>query len=297
MVNGGVRMKIAIIGGSGKMGQWFAEFLSTDGKDVIIHGRDEQKLNDAGKRLNVSTTTNIPDAVKGADVVLVSVPIDSFEEVIKKLQPCLAQGQTVIDITSVKMMPVEVMHSHLPGISVLGTHPVFGPGAKSARNQNFVLTPTNGAEAEIAGRVKQFLEEKGAVVTLMTPQEHDEMMSVILGLSHFIAIASADVLLSFSSLEKMKEIGGPTYKVLLTLAESVITEDPELYASIQMNLPGMTEMEDLFRESSKKWADIVRNRDRQGFIERMNRIKERLPDISPEFGSSYREMYDLLDEK
>jgi prephenate dehydrogenase len=290
-------MKVAIIGGSGKMGQWFAEFLSADGKDVIIHGRDKRKLDDAGKRLNISTTTGIPQAVIGADIVLVSVPIYSFEEVIKKLQPCLAQGQTVIDITSVKVMPVEVMHRHLPGIPVLGAHPVFGPGARSARNQNFVLTPTNGAEAEIAERVKKFLDGKGAAVTLMTPQEHDEMMSVILGLSHFIAIASAEVLLSFSTLEKMKEIGGPTYKVLLTLAESVITEDPKLYASIQMNLPGMTEMEDLFRESAKKWADIVRNKDRRGFIERMNRIKERLPNIDPEFGSSYREMYDLLDEK
>ena len=105
------------------------------------------------------------------------------------------------------------------------------------------------------------------------------------------------MLLGFDSLEKMKAIGGPTYKVLLTLAESVITEDPKLYASIQMNLPGMTEMEDLFRTSSDKWADIVRSGDRQGFIERMNRIKERLPNIDPEFGSSYREMYDLLDEK
>ena len=290
-------MRIAILGGSGKMGQWFAEFLSADGKDVIIHGRDEQKLNDAGKRLNISTTTDIPDAVKDSDFVLVSVPIDSFEEVIEGLRPCLKPEQIVIDITSVKVMPVEVMHRHLIGISVLGAHPVFGPGARSARNQNFVLTPTNDVESELARKVKKYLEGKGAVVTLMTPQEHDKMMSVVLGLSHFIAIASADVLLSFSSLEKMKEIGGPTYKVLLTLAESVITEDPKLYASIQMNLPGMTEMEDFFRESSKKWADIVRNRDRQGFIERMKQIKEKLPNIDPEFGSSYREMYDLLDEK
>ncbi len=290
-------MKIAIIGGSGKMGQWFAEFLSSDGKDVIIHGRDERKLSDAGKRLNISTTTDIPDAVKGAGFIMVSVPIDSFEEVIEELQPCLTPEQAVIDITSVKVMPVEVMHRNLSGITILGTHPVFGPGARSTRNQNFVLTPTNAGEAELAGRVKKFLEAKGAIVTLMTPQEHDEMMTVILGLSHFIAIASADVLLSFSSLEKMKEIGGPTYKVLLTLAESVITEDPKLYASIQMNLPGMTDMEDLFRDSTKKWADIVRNGDRQGFIDRMNRIKEKLPNVGPEFGSSYREMYDLLDEK
>jgi prephenate dehydrogenase len=194
-------------------------------------------------------------------------------------------------------MPVDVMHRYLPEFSVLGTHPVFGPGARSARNQNFVLTPTSDSEAVFAGKISGYLEDKGAGITIMTPQEHDEMMAVILGLAHFIAIASADVLLSFDRLEKMKEIGGPTYKVLLTLAESVVTEDPELYASIQMNLPGMAEMEALFQKSSAIWAEIVRNKDRDGFTGRMNALKETLQNKDPEFGRSYEDMYKLLDEK
>jgi prephenate dehydrogenase len=290
-------MRIAIIGGSGKMGRWFADFLLKDGKDVIIHGRNKEKLMEAGHRLGVDTTTNLQVAVDDAEVILISVSIDSFEQVVRNLQTYISPDQTVMDITSVKMMPVEVMHRYLPSVTALGTHPVFGPGARSARNQNFVLTPTNEKESILADKVREFLETKNGVVTVMTPQEHDEMMSVILGLSHFIAIASADILLGFDSLDKMKAIGGPTYKVLLTLAESVITEDPELYASIQMNLPGMTDMEELFIKSSRVWADIVREKEKKKFIDRMRRIKEKLPNIDPEFGSSYREMHDLLDEK
>ena len=95
----------------------------------------------------------------------------------------------------------------------------------------------------------------------------------------------------------MKAIGGPTYKVLLTLAESVITEDPELYASIQMNLPGMGEMEELFQRSALIWTDIVKNKDRGEFIKRMNTLKARLENTDPDFGRSYEDMYRLLDEK
>ncbi len=288
-------MRVAIIGGSGKMGRWFTSFLLKEGKEVIITGRNEKKLLEAKEELGVEGTTNLPSAVESAGVVLISVPIDNFEEVVKQLQPLLNPRQIVIDITSIKAFPVETMHKYIKTGLVLGTHPVFGPGAKGVRSQNFVLTPTNAKETALAEKIRRYLEERGAQVTLMTPHEHDEMMAVILGLSHFIAIVSADTLLSFNQLKQMKTIGGPTYKALLTLAESVITEDPELYASIQMNLPNITEKEELFQRNSKTWADIVRNKDRQEFTKRMNALKNRLEKSDPDFGKSYEDIYKLLE--
>ena len=288
-------MKVAIIGGAGKMGRWFADFLLKDGKEVILTDSNEKKLLEAREELGVDVTTNLSSAVKSADVVLISVPIDNFEEVVKQLSPLLTPEQMVIDITSTKASPVETMHKYIKTGLVLGTHPVFGPGAKGVRNQNFVLTPTNDKEKALAEKIRRYLEERGAKATLMTPQEHDEMMAVILGLSHFIAIVTADALLRFNRLKQMKAIGGPTYKALLTLAESVITEDPELYASIQMNLPNITEKEELFQRSSKIWADIVRNKDRQEFVKRMNALKDRLEKNDPDFGKAYEDMYTLLE--
>jgi len=92
-------MRVAIIGGSGKMGQWFASFLLKDGKEVIITGRNEKKLLEAKEQLGVEVTTNNTEAVKGADVVLFSVTIDSFKEVVKQLQPHL-NGNYILDTTN-----------------------------------------------------------------------------------------------------------------------------------------------------------------------------------------------------
>ena len=71
-------MKIAIIGGYGKMGRWFAEFLLKDGKEVVISGRNEAKLLEVKQQLGVEATSDNREAVKNADVVIISVPIDGF---------------------------------------------------------------------------------------------------------------------------------------------------------------------------------------------------------------------------
>ena len=129
----------------------------------------------------------------------------------------------------------------------------------------------------------------------MTPHEHDEKMTIILGLSHFIAIVSADTLLSSDKLKQTETIGGITYKVLLTLVESVISEDPELYASLQMNLPNITEIEKLFQKKAKVWADLVKNKDRQKFVKQMKVLRNRLEKGNPDFGKAYENMYRIAE--
>ncbi len=191
------------------MGRWFASFLLKDGKEVIITGRNERKLLEAKQQLGVEVATNV-EAVKNADVVLVSVPIDNFEEVVEQICPYTHSGQFIIDITSIKVSPVETMHKHIKTGVVLGAHPMFGPGARDIINQNFILTPTNEEETALAQKIREYLEARGARATMMTPYEHDEMMAVILGLSHFIAIVSADTLLSFDRLREMEAVGGST---------------------------------------------------------------------------------------
>jgi len=287
-------MKIAIVGGSGKMGQWFARFLLNEGNQVLIIGRSEEKLLPIKQQLGIEIATSM-EAIKQADAIIISVPIDSFEQVIKQIAPHTGSEQVVVDITSVKVHPVQMMHKHIKTTQVLGTHPVFGPGARSLTGQNFVLTPTSDKETPLARKIQQYLTERDARVTLMTPEEHDEMMAVVLGLSHFVAIVAGDTLVSLDKFPQMKEIGGTTYRALLTLIESVVSEDPELYASLQMNLPGMAEIEELFRRSVKTWADLVKNRDRQEFVKRMSVLRNKLEKDDPDFGKAYENMYKLLE--
>jgi prephenate dehydrogenase len=288
-------VKIAIIGGYGRMGRWFAEFLLNDGKEVVIAGRNEAKLLEAKRRLGVEIAASNAEAVREADAVLISVPIDSFDGVVREIAPHTHPGQFILDVTSVKVSPVESMHRHIKVGLVLGTHPVFGPGAKGVANQNFVLTPTSEEEEGLAQKVRQYLEAKEARVTLMSPQEHDELMSVVLGLSHFIAIVSADTLLSAGNLKKTRVVGGITYKMLLTLVESVVSEDAGLYASIQMNLSGAKGVEKLFQSKAKAWAELVANKDRQQFVRKMTALKSILKQDTPDFGKAYEDIYRIVE--
>ncbi|MEJ2048053.1 MAG: hypothetical protein P8X92_09505 [Dehalococcoidia bacterium] len=118
---------------------------------------------------------------------------------------------------------------------------------------------------------------------------------MVLGLAHFIAIASADTLLSSERLKQMGSIGGVTFRLLLTLTESVISEDPEFYASLQMHLPKLAEIERSFQERVKSWADLVAGKDKQQFARRMKTLKEGYQKLTPDIGSGYEDMYKLIE--
>ena len=288
-------MKIAIIGGYGNMGQWFARFLSQEGEPVVISGRDQAKLRDTARQLGVESASN-DQAVTAADAVILSVPINSFEAVVKEIAPHTHAGQYIFDITSVKAKPVEIMHKYIKKGTVLGVHPMFGPGAKGMKGQRFVLTPVNDEEEKLADKTKKYLEDSGAKVAVMEPAEHDDLMSIVLGLSHFIALVSADTLLHLGKLEKAREISGTSYRLLLTLAEGVVSEDPEFYSSLQMNLPGLAGIEKLFLSKAGEWSSLVGKGDRKEFAKRMRELKTSFEKEDPGFAAAYNNMYRLIGE-
>jgi prephenate dehydrogenase len=287
--------KIAIIGGAGKMGRWLAVYLMKEGHEVVIADHDRDKLEEARRQLSVTVAPGNMEAVAGADGVIISVPIEGFEDVAREIGPHIRKGQVVIDITSTKAAPVKVMHRHIAQGLVLGAHPLFGPGATGIAPRNFVLTPTTDEERALAQKIKSHLEARDANVALMTPREHDDMMSLVLGLSHFIAIVSADTLLSAGRLHPMETSGSSTYKVLLTLIESVLSEDPELYASIQTSLPRVAEFERMFQSRAGEWVELVEKGDRQGFARRMQGLKEKLGKEAPGFVKAYENMYRIVE--
>ena len=288
-------MKIAIIGGSGKMGQLFARFLLQDGNEVIIAGRNWKKLLEAGQQLGAEVASTV-EAVKNARVVIVSVPIDSFEEVIEQISPHIRSGQVFIDISSVKVLPVEIMHKHIKNGVVLGVHPMFGPSATGLTNHTFVLTPTSDSERALAQKAKEYLESRGAITVPMAPGEHDDIMSIALGLSHFIGLVSADTLLSLDRMRELAAIGGISYKVLLMLAESVVLEAPEFYATLQMRLPGMASIEELFLRKAKAWLELVRSRDKKGFMQRMALLNQRFQEKNPDVDKAHGDIYRLVEQ-
>jgi prephenate dehydrogenase len=286
-------MKTAILG-AGKMGVWFVKFCKENGEQVILADRNKEKLARLGKELGVETA-DFEDAVQKADNVMVCVSIDAFEDVVKKIAPSVREGQTVVDICSVKEQPVKIMHQHIKKGLVLGTHPVFGPGSEGVRHKAYILTPTNAEERAFAERYKTWLEKVGARVFIMSPEKHDELMSVVLGLPHFVGLVACDTLLEQPDFLETKKVAGTTYRVLFTLAEATALETPDLYASLQTSLPEMGKIEDLFIKKAEEWLSLVKHKDSAAIVRKLEKLKAKLVQADSDYEKSYDTMYKMLE--
>lgn len=269
-------MKIAIIGAGGKMGQWLSRFAIEEGLNIIIADRDDEKLKRMPKSPLIDIIPDSREAASQARIIAISVPLNDFESAVREVAPHIKPGSIVLDVCSVKVRPVAVMHEYIKESLVLGTHPLFGPNVNGLSGQNVVLTPTNDKETAFARELRSYFELRGAHVTLMDPEAHDRMMAVVQGLSHFVAIAAADALSGLGTIEEMKDVSTTTFRIFLDYIKSVIGDDPELYAAIQMAHHDMPEIYKALNNSIGKFAELVKEKDVNGFVARMKRLKEYL---------------------
>jgi len=283
----------AIIG-AGKMGAWFANFCKENGEHVILADRKKDKLAKVGKELGVETAS-FAEAVQKADNIILCISISAFEDIVKKIAPNLREGQNVLDICSVKEQPVKIMHQYIKGATILGTHPVFGPGSKGVRNKAYILTPTNVKEEAFARKYKDWLEKVGARVFMMSPEKHDQLMSIVLGLPHFVGLVTCDTLLEQPDFLETKKVTGTTYRMLLTLAEATALETPDLYANLQIGLPEMGKIEALFIQKAEEWLSLVKKRDIAAIARKLEKLKAKLVQTDNEFERSYETMYKMLE--
>jgi len=287
-------LRVAIIG-AGKMGRWFAKFFKNEGYSVIVSSRTKKKLLALKDEFNVEIAESSVKAIEGAERVLLCVPLESLEAVLEEISSHINSEQVVMDICSIKEIPVNLLHKYVKKGTALGTHPVFGPGTKRIEGQNYVLTPINDKEMKFAKRFGTWLEEKGANVVITSPRDHDELMSVVLGFPHFLGLVVGDTLLSYSNFVEAKEVAGASYRLLLTLAEAIASDDTEFYSNLQMSLPEVEKVEGLFLEKVKEWLDLVRRKDCSALSSKMEEIKKRLKDLDPDYKRYYEVMYRLLD--
>lgn len=287
-------MRVAIIG-AGKMGRWFTRFFVVEGDSVIVSSRTREKVLALKDEFGVEIAESNVEAIRGADWVLLCVPMENLEAVLDEISSHIRSGQIVMDICSIKEIPVNLLQKYVKKGIILGSHPVFGPGAKSIEGQNYVLTPITDKEVEFAMEFGCWLEEKGAKVVVMSPRDHDELMSVVLGFPHFLGLVVGDTLVNYSSFMEAKEVAGASYRLLLTLAEAVASEETGFYSNLQMSLPEVEKIESLFLEKVEEWLKLVRRRDCSGFSRKMTQVKKRLKELDPDYERYYEIMYRLLD--
>jgi prephenate dehydrogenase len=288
-------LRVAIIG-AGKMGRWFARLFKDEGYSVVVSSRTRSKAEALRNELGVELADTNVDAVEGADWILLCVSLDGLEPALKEVTSYIKAGQAVMEISSIKEIPVNMLHKYVTKGVTLGTHPVFGPGAKSLEGQNFVLTPVQEEEKRFAEEFKDWLEARGANVSLMVPRRHDRLMSLVLGFPHFVGLVAGDALLDNQDYAEAKKVGGATYQMLLTLAGAVAAEEPGFYSNLHMSLPEMEKIEGLFLDKVEEWLKLVKQKDCSGFRNKMEQVKKRLREVDPDYEKYYGLMYRLLDD-
>jgi cyclohexadieny/prephenate dehydrogenase len=136
------------------------------------------------------------EAVKGADLVIVCIPVGACGAVAKEIGPHLKPGATVSDVGSVKSSIVRDMGAHLPKtVHFVPAHPVAGtehsgPDAGFAElfeGRWCILTPPEGADAEAVDRLAAFWGLIGAKVEIMSPEHHDLVLAITSHVPHLIA--------------------------------------------------------------------------------------------------------------
>lgn len=139
---------------------------------------------------------NAADAVAGADLVILSVPVGACGPITAEIAPHLKPGAIVTDVGSVKAQVVRDMAPHVPkGVHFVPGHPIAGTeqsGPEAGFAELFdgrwtILTPevhTDGAAVE---KLRAFWEALGAKVEVMDPQHHDMVLAITSHLPHLIA--------------------------------------------------------------------------------------------------------------
>ncbi len=287
---------IAIIGGYGGMGRFFAKLFREEGFEVVISGPNEFKGEKVAGELDITYEKDNKIAAGRADVILISVPIDETVKVIQEVSPSVRKGALLMDVTSVKEEPCKAMEECSgEGVEVVGTHPVFSHRVGGIEGQIFILTPVRGGKW--LKWLKKLLKKHKAKVYESTPEEHDQIMAVVQGLTHFTYISIGKTLeeLNFD-IKKSRRFSSPIYELMLDMVGRIIGQNPDLYHSIQMRNPRTTRIHRKFLETANELAEVIARKDEKKFKEIMTSAARHFDDVDRAMGRSDKAIASLISE-
>ena len=158
----------------------FGEFLVDK-----LRGKVELLVHDPNQTVPKDISANIDDIAK-CDYVVLSIPIDAYEDVLKSLAPKLKSSTVIVDISSVKTTPVAILEKLVPSQKKVVMHPLFGPQSADKSFWGHVVVMCPSASDKTAYKViKDFIVDQGLAVVEKTPQEHDKEMAYAQGLTFF----------------------------------------------------------------------------------------------------------------
>lgn len=240
---------VAIIGGKGGMGRLMARLFGDLGHAVMVADLD--------------TDLRPVDAAKHADVVVISVPIDVTEDVIREVGPHVREDALLMDVTSVKEGPLAAMLASTKA-SVVATHPMFGPNVHSLQGQRVVVCSGRGGEWE--AWLRKQLAARGLEITDATAAQHDRAMAVVQVLNHYQTQVMGLTLARLGvPVEETLRFASPAYLMELYVVGRHFVQSPGLYGPIEMRNPRTAEVTEAFERAAKELSAVLSAKDQAGF--------------------------------
>jgi cyclohexadieny/prephenate dehydrogenase len=190
--------KLALIG-IGLIGSSIARATRLKGlaKTIAISTRKQETLDEA-RALGLGDTYSLDPvaAVKGADLVILCIPVLAYEAVMDQIGPYLAPGAILSDVGSVKQHVMRAMAARAPkGVHLIPGHPLAGTehsGPSSGFPELFinrwcVLTPGPEVEKSAIDRLSAFWTALGSNVETMDPAHHDMVLAITSHIPHLVA--------------------------------------------------------------------------------------------------------------
>jgi len=256
---------VVIIGGTGKLGGLFRKIFEEEGFEVLVSSR--------------TTSLSKEELIRKSDIIIISVPIKSTIPVIREITPFIKEGKLLMDLTSLKVGPINEMLKSKA--DVLGAHPLFAPSIGDVRGQTIILCPQRISNKELYQKLNFIFTNRGANIVEMTPEEHDKMMAVIQGLTHFSAIALCHCMKDLNfDIKKSFECTSPVYRLTLDMAGRILNQEPELYADISLLNPITPEILLQYIKSAETLFKKIQTKDREGFIKFFEEASQYLGDFT-----------------
>ena len=233
---------ITIIGAGGVMGKWFSSYFLNNGFEVTGHDTEKPVLK------TIINSDSLIGSILKADYVLLSTPTKKTPEIIRLISKEMKRGACLIDIASQKSKTATALAKMPAKISPICVHPMFGPGTKTMKKQNIISIPIKDGKKELTAAKSLFV---GANFVTIDSNEHDKKIALILGLTHLLNIAFANILAKDDKIKLTEKMAGTTFKAQKIISESILTESPELIETIISN-------PEIRRVAEEFWKDVGR---------------------------------------
>ena len=230
-----------VICGVGLIGGSFALALRQAGlvERVVGIGRRPEPLA-AARELGIidEAATGWAEALAGAELVLLAMPVGQMDAVAAAIAPHLEAGTIVTDAGSTKRDVIEAIYRHFgPHLAtVVPAHPIAGaeksgPSAARAdlyRQRKVVVTPLPENNPAAVARVRELWEACGAVLREMSPQDHDRVFAAVSHLPHLLAFGLVHDLAGRANAEQLFSYAASGFRDFTRVAGS----HPEMWRDI-----------------------------------------------------------------